>query len=146
MYCKNCGKEIPDDSKFCQHCGCSQSNNDNNISERDNDKSISDNSLPNHGNIIKFLSKNKKFIGIYAIWLIINFILYCYGEDYVGNFVDLPSKDYFYPFTNVYHPFVSTHIFDARFYDITELLFYCILLPLVLLYGIQFIKRRNNNK
>ena len=21
MYCKNCGKEIPDDSNFCQHCG-----------------------------------------------------------------------------------------------------------------------------
>lgn len=21
MYCKNCGKEIADDSKFCQHCG-----------------------------------------------------------------------------------------------------------------------------
>ena len=23
MYCKNCGKEIADDSKFCQHCGAS---------------------------------------------------------------------------------------------------------------------------
>ena len=21
MYCKLCGKEITDDSKFCQHCG-----------------------------------------------------------------------------------------------------------------------------
>lgn len=24
MYCKHCGKEIADDSKFCQHCGGSQ--------------------------------------------------------------------------------------------------------------------------
>jgi uncharacterized membrane protein YvbJ len=24
MYCKNCGKEIADDSKFCQHCGTAQ--------------------------------------------------------------------------------------------------------------------------
>ncbi len=21
MYCRNCGKQIPDDSKFCQNCG-----------------------------------------------------------------------------------------------------------------------------
>ena len=25
MYCKNCGKEIDDDSKFCQYCGVEQS-------------------------------------------------------------------------------------------------------------------------
>lgn len=24
MYCKHCGKEIADDSKFCQHCGGKQ--------------------------------------------------------------------------------------------------------------------------
>ena len=24
MYCRNCGKEIPNDSKFCQHCGTKQ--------------------------------------------------------------------------------------------------------------------------
>ena len=24
MYCKHCGKEIVDDSKFCQHCGGKQ--------------------------------------------------------------------------------------------------------------------------
>ena len=24
MYCKNCGKEIADDSKFCQYCGTAQ--------------------------------------------------------------------------------------------------------------------------
>jgi len=24
MYCKNCGKQIPDDAKFCQNCGANQ--------------------------------------------------------------------------------------------------------------------------
>ena len=24
MYCKNCGKKIPDGSGFCQHCGTNQ--------------------------------------------------------------------------------------------------------------------------
>jgi len=143
MYCKNCGKEIPNDSKFCQHCGSGQSNNDSIQSERDCDNSASDNYKSNYGNIINVLSKSKKLIGIYAIWVIINIILYCFGEKYVGSFVDLNSKNYFYPFTNANHPFVSTHIFDARFYDITELLFYIILLPLVVFYGIQFIKKWN---
>ena len=143
MYCKNCGKEIPNDSRFCQHCGSSQSNNDKTQLERDCGKSASDNYMSNYGNIINVLSKSKKLIGIYAIWVIINIILYCYGEDRVGNFIDLRSKDYFYPFTNVYHPFVDTHIFDARFYDITELLFYIILLPLVVYFGLQFVKKRN---
>ena len=23
MYCKNCGKELPDDAKFCMECGYS---------------------------------------------------------------------------------------------------------------------------
>lgn len=27
MYCRNCGKEISDDSKFCQHCGTMQETN-----------------------------------------------------------------------------------------------------------------------
>jgi hypothetical protein len=27
MFCKKCGKEIPDDSNFCQYCGVSLSNN-----------------------------------------------------------------------------------------------------------------------
>jgi uncharacterized membrane protein YvbJ len=24
MFCKQCGKSIPDNSKFCQHCGADQ--------------------------------------------------------------------------------------------------------------------------
>ncbi len=31
MYCKNCGKIIADDSKFCCHCGVAQDNGNNNL-------------------------------------------------------------------------------------------------------------------
>ena len=27
MYCKKCGKEIADASRYCQHCGCFQEEN-----------------------------------------------------------------------------------------------------------------------
>ena len=29
MFCKNCGKQINDNSKFCKYCGC-------NVDEKDN--------------------------------------------------------------------------------------------------------------
>ena len=81
MYCKKCGKEIPDDSKFCQHCGSSQTT---------------------QGNYTNTLSKYNNYIGIYAIWVVINIILYCYG---IG---DSYSKLYFYPFTkNNYYAILS---------------------------------------
>lgn len=119
MYCKNCGKEIPDDSKFCQHCGSSQTK---------------------QGNYINFLSKYynkyKNYIGIYAIWVVTNIILYYYGTD--GGEGIMVRRDVFYPFTYYKDDFPY---FDSRFYDITELLFYSILLPLVLIYGIKFYKK-----
>ena len=39
MYCKHCGKEIADDSKFCQYCGGSQTTENaspNDVSEQKN--------------------------------------------------------------------------------------------------------------
>ena len=38
MYCKHCGREIADDSKFCRHCGGSQTIEDaphNDVSKHD---------------------------------------------------------------------------------------------------------------
>lgn len=29
MYCKGCGKEVADDSKYCQYCGIKLTNNAN---------------------------------------------------------------------------------------------------------------------
>ena len=34
MYCKHCGKEIADDSKFCNYCGANQKAVSNNIKPR----------------------------------------------------------------------------------------------------------------
>ena len=50
MYCKNCGKEIDDNSSFCKYCGKSQGNCNNSLS-------------------------NKPVWLIYLIWAIVNLYL-----------------------------------------------------------------------
>lgn len=33
MFCTNCGKKLPDDAKFCNHCGAPQSGSSVNVSQ-----------------------------------------------------------------------------------------------------------------
>lgn len=33
MFCKNCGKEIANDAKFCEHCGCKLDGDDSTLAE-----------------------------------------------------------------------------------------------------------------
>lgn len=146
MYCKECGKEIPENSKFCQHCGCRQSSNDNVQANKDVCTFPSDSGQSNQNIIINFLSKNKKYTSIYTLWLIINIILFCFGEEYVENYLNLYCKNFFFPFTYTSEYFYQTKMFDARFYDVTELLFYCILFPLVLYFSITLIKKWKNKQ
>ena len=49
MYCKHCGKEIADDSKFCQYCG----------------KSLESNTINYFEYIKTFISSNKKIVKIF---------------------------------------------------------------------------------
>ena len=36
MFCSNCGKEIAEDSKFCQYCGKANINNVENLIDKNN--------------------------------------------------------------------------------------------------------------
>lgn len=48
MYCKHCGKEIADDSKFCRYCGTDLSEHDSIVSEStDNDVDASSDNVSN---------------------------------------------------------------------------------------------------
>ena len=115
MYCKYCGKEIADDSKFCQHCGGKLDNNVEVIKgEAPIDKIVSK----------MFSNINKKYLYAYAIWVVLNIILLCYGEE--GHY----ALDWFYPFTY--------RGFELKYYDSTEFLTYVILIPLLVLYYIQY--------
>ncbi len=64
MYCSKCGKEIPDDSKFCEHCGF-QINSKNKVEPKNNEEKYNS----NHPNIKKVV------IVIFSIIIVIVVVL-----------------------------------------------------------------------
>lgn len=74
MYCKECGKEIANDSKFCNHCGTRQ---DSSINEKKEPKKIIL-EVPEVVFNNKLSKGTKLFIVLYAIYLfVIIFICFC---------------------------------------------------------------------
>ena len=114
MYCKHCGKEIADDSKFCQHCG----------GKLENDVEVIKEDAPIDKIVSKMFSNiNRKYLYAYVIWAILNIIFLCYGKQHFPH-------EWFYPFTD--------KGFELEYYDSTEFLTYVILIPLLVLYYIQY--------
>lgn len=118
MYCKHCGKEIADDSKFCQHCGGKQLESE-----------VRGNEAP-FGKIVSklFSNINKKYLYAYIIWVVINTILLISGGGNIG------ATSSFYPFTSD-----SGYYFNYHCYDSTEFITYVILIPLLVLYNFKFL-------
>lgn len=130
MYCKHCGKEIADDSKFCQYCGGKQDaiifSAKENTDQKDNGGSI--NVSLNKSLTKLFSNRNKKYMYLYIIWIIINSILLCLGDDDY-------STNKFYPFTGYYYSdsygLIIENYFDSNYYDLSEFITYVILIPLL---------------
>jgi uncharacterized membrane protein YvbJ len=76
MYCKKCGREIADDSKFCQYCGTAQvSDPQQVVEEPKKDVTLE---IPS---IKTDISKEAKIcIGVYAVWFLVNLV--CIFLDY----------------------------------------------------------------
>ena len=126
MYCKHCGKEIADDSKFCQHCGGKQEDSfasptNNEVRSEEPKKQEKVIEIP----IIKTnLSDNqKKWIGLYVAWALLNFIFIFIKGTYDG------SNRYFFPFQAS-----GRNTWDLEYYDFSEFLVYAILLPLIVFF------------
>ena len=126
MYCKHCGKEIADDSKFCQHCGGKQEDSfasptNNEVRSEEPKKQEKVIEIP----IIKTnLSANqKKWIGLYVAWALLNFIFIFIKGTYDG------SNRYFFPFQAS-----GRNTWDLEYYDFSEFLVYAILLPLIVFF------------
>ena len=126
MYCKHCGKEIADDSKFCQHCGGKQEDSfasptNNEVRSEEPKKQEKVIEIP----IIKTnLSANQtKWIGLYVAWALLNFIFI-----FIKGYYPDPNR-YFFPFQAS-----GRNTWDLEYYDFSEFLVYAILLPLIVFF------------
>ena len=135
MYCKHCGKEISDDSTFCQYCGGKQDTFLTSSKKKDDKKENSSSSrmiieIPT----IKtnFSEKAKWLTAGYGIWLVLNLYWLFAGEK------SDCAADYFQPFANV--PFES-----ESYYDISELIVYVIGLPLAV-WAFMMLRKRYKGK
>lgn len=112
--CPECGKEISERAKSCPNCG----------------KQV-------RGDIFSFFAKNKSYISLYGIWVFIHLLLLLYGNDKVheGTLHEgcyeatIPAKSVFYPFT--LNQYSTSFLFNSEYYDITEFIIYCFVIPLI---------------
>ena len=118
MYCKHCGKEITNDSTFCNYCGMS----------------VSDNFTKQTQHIVVGESM-KRWCFLYTAWGIFNIVLLIIGgkgKDYTYEvFGDVISPtEYFLPFWDG----KGNLSFDLDYYDWSEFVVYVILCPLLIYY------------
>ena len=153
MYCKKCGKEIPDDSVFCLYCG---TNLKESITESpkteepikvDVNANVKAQIAPsvnlNLGWYKKLTTNQKNWLGVYCVWFVIHLILLVCGE----------GKDKFFPhifkghnYTEEYYERIRTYgsapvppeeweiMWNIDYYGLPEFLIYVVLIPLVIYY------------
>lgn len=131
MYCKHCGKEIADDSKFCQHCGGSQST-EIPIPKVDSEQKTETKKVSKVIEIptikTNFSERTKWIILAYSTWFIFN-LYWLLAGDKSGS-----ASRYFQPFSGKMGSSYS-------YYDITEFIVYIVGVPLAL-WGIPMIWKK----
>ena len=118
MYCRYCGKELPNDSIFCPKCGAKQN------------ESISGNKI----RVPKFLNEHNNLLYAYIIWFLVHLTLF------INSSKD--NSDGFYPWNKPLNDLLnnlfgggkplsySFSLLDKyNVYDLSEFFFYTILLP-----------------
>lgn len=111
MYCKGCGKEVADDSKYCQYCGIKLVNN----ADATNKRSLLLSALAR----VKLSNKSKTILSYYMVWFVINMICLIFYDK------NRDASDWLFPF-------VST---DLRYYDGSEFILYTLLIPYLIYWG-----------
>lgn len=143
MYCIECGTQIPDNSKFCSHCGKAQNEAEPLVKEKVAEKII-ENEI-----VQQVVEKEKssldyqflrKAMGYYLTWILFHLTLLLIFSN--GSFSSHNSNDGlddFWPFNGLSK---CRYCDFAEYYDITEFLVYTIF-PLVILIIISLTKSKN---
>ena len=130
MYCIECGAQIPDNSKFCSHCGHKQTEGEPSLKEKIADviieKEITRQVIEAHKSSIDYQFL-KKTMGYYLAWVLIHLGLLLIGSGGMFDGDNMGSR-YFWPFgKGSYYGGIK-----VEHYDITEFLVYTIF-PLAIL-------------
>jgi len=125
MYCIECGAQIPDNSKFCSHCGKKQTEAEPTLKEKIAEviieKEITRQVIEAHKSSIDYQFL-KKAIGWYLAWVLLHLgLLLIAADSIIGKGY---RNDRFWPFCEGS---------EARNYDIREFLVYTIF-PLTILF------------
>lgn len=140
MYCIECGAQIPDNSKFCPHCGKKQIEGEPSIKEKIAEviieKEITRQVIEAHKASIdyEFL---KKSMGYYLAWVLLHLAFLLIGSDGIFDGDNMGS--------NRFWPFASGYYEDGLDnYDITEFLVYTIF-PLAILVIWSMVRTQEQN-
>ena len=118
MFCKNCGIEIADDSRYCKYCGAAQLQIGEPANGEQQHKTKLTIEIPNTKTPLS--NKAKIGIAVYACWGLINFLcVYLYYTPLEE------ASEYFYPFMGEGYESIED-------YDYTEFLVYTLIAPLAL--------------
>lgn len=138
MYCIECGAQIPDNSKFCSHCGHKQTDGEPSLKEKIAEviieKEITRQVVEAHKSSLDYQFL-RKAMGWYLAWILLHLTFLLIFSD--GIFDSSNSNDGLYDFW----PF--NYKSRLSYYDITEFLVYTIF-PLAILVIISL--TRNQNK
>lgn len=136
MYCIECGAQIPDNSKFCSHCGHKQTEGAPSLKEKVAEKII-ENEIVRQ--VVEEQKRSldyqflKKAMGWYLAWVLLHLgLLLIAADEVIGSHW---RNDRFYPFSKNS---------KAENYDIREFLVYTIF-PLAILIIWSMVRTQSNS-
>jgi ribosomal protein L40E len=143
MYCIECGAQIPDNSKFCSHCGHKQIEAEPSLKEKVAEKIIENEIVRQvveaHKSSIDYQFL-KKIVGWYLAWVLLHLGLLLIAADSI-----LPYKGDYYFRNDRFWPFSE----DSKVgnYDIREFLVYTIFpLAILVIWSMVRTQEQNDNK
>ena len=140
MYCIECGAQIPDNSKFCSHCGHKQNEGETSLKEKIADviieKEITRQIVEAHKSSLDYQFL-KKAMGYYLAWVLVHLGLLLIGSRGMFDGDNMGARK-FWPFGGYYD-------LGVRHYDITEFLVYTIF-PFAILVIWSMVRIQSNAK